>query len=451
MSKSSTKQRTRTAPPDPVFDTVLSAITAAADKVEAHGVKVQESGEVVSPVVHKSKASKPGLPSKPYAKFPLTPHPSGAWQKKILGKIKYFGRWGRIRNGKMERLPGDGWKEALELYQAQADDLHAGRTPRVRKTGEGLKLYDLLNHFLTAKKRKLTAGEITAPTFEGHKQITDLLIAQFGKDRPVDDIAADDFGTLRAVMAERWGPVRLGNHVRYGPEFKKPSASVLRRQRARNGPKMLEAAELRRLLDALDGQEVETGRKDEAGKSERVTVQASPTMRAMVLLGVNCAFNNKDFADLPLDALDLDGGWIDFARTKTGIPRRCPLWVETVAALRAAIAARPEPREASAEGLVFLTARGRQWLCRGQANPVSVLACKAMKAVNIHRKGIGSGTLRHVFRTVADGSRDQVATNHIMGHADNSMADHYRERIDDNRLKAVTDYVRNWLLGSAVQ
>ena len=383
-------------------------------------------------------------PKRPYPKFPLTPHPRGAWQKKILGKIRYFGRWGKIRNGKMERIDGDGWKEALALYNAQAEDLHAGRTPRVNKTGEGLKLADLCNHFLTAKMRKLKAGEITAPTFEGHKQVTDLLIAEFHKDRLVDDIAADDFSTLRATMADRWGPVRLCNSiqavksvfkhgydaglivapVRYAPDFVKPSAGVLRRHRAKNGEKMIEAAELRKLLDAAHVQ-----------------------LKAMFLLGVNCGFNNKDCADLPLKALDLDGGWINFARTKTGIPRRSPLWPETMTALREAIAARPEPKQEEAARLVFVTTRGRAWLCRGQANPVSVLAREAMKAVGIHRDGIGFATLRHVFRTVADGSRDQVAINSIMGHTDGTMGAVYRERIDDSRLRAVADHVRAWLFG----
>src|SRR5687767_9608808 len=82
-------------------------------------------------------------PSKPYPDFPLSPHPSGAWQKKIRGRIHYFGKWGRRVDGVLVRVPGDGWEEALQLYKAVADDLHAGRTPRVR--ADALTVADLCN------------------------------------------------------------------------------------------------------------------------------------------------------------------------------------------------------------------------------------------------------------------------------------------------------------------
>src|SRR4051794_34917311 len=150
-------------------------------------------------------------PKKPYPDFPLSPHASGAWQKKIRGKIHYFGKWGRRVNGKLVRIEGDDWKEALELYKSQADDLHAGRTPRVKT--DGLTVSDLCNRFLSAKQRKQHSGELSSRMFAEYKETTDLLVAAFGKDRCVDDLAADDFEALRDAMAERWGPVRLGNAI----------------------------------------------------------------------------------------------------------------------------------------------------------------------------------------------------------------------------------------------
>jgi integrase len=387
-------------------------------------------------------------PKKPYSEFPLSPHPGGTWQKKIRGKIHYFGRWGRIRKGKMERIEGDGWKEALEAYKAVADDLHAGRTPRVK--GEGLTVADLCNAFLTAKHRKVSSGELSSRSLMEYREITDKLVALFGKDRLVDDLAADDFEALRADLAERWGPVRLGNGItrvksvfkygldngliekaiRYGGEFKKPDKAVLRRHRAQNGAKMLEADELRRLIDT-----------------------APVPLRAIILLGINAGFGNGDCATLPLTALDLDRSWIDFPRPKTGIARRCPLWPETVAAIREALAERPERLQDEAAGLVFLTARGSPWIHTtaggSRIDNVTIQFTLLLKKLGLHREGLGFYTLRHVFRTVADAARDPVAIDLMMGHTDPSMAAHYRERIDDSRLRAVADHVRAWLFGEA--
>jgi len=81
-------------------------------------------------------------------------------------------------------------------------------------------------------------------------------------------------------------------------------------------------------------------------------------------------------------------------------------------------------------------------------NPVTKEFAKLMKAEKLRRDGRGFYSLRHTFRTIADGCRDFPAINLVMGHADHSIADRYRERIDDARLVAVVTHVRSWLFAN---
>lgn len=171
---------------------------------------------------------------------------------------------------------------------------------------------------------------------------------------------------------------------------------------------------------------------------------AQPTLRGMLFLAINCGFGNSDCGHLPLTALDLDRGWIDYPRPKTGVARRCPLWPETVQALREAIAQRPEPKHPELGGLVFLSPRGLSWSKEIATNPISKLMARLLKGLKLN--GYRSFyTLRHNFQTQGDEAKDPVATRFIMGHADQSMSGAYREDVSDERLKAVSDCVRNWL------
>lgn len=62
------------------------------------------------------------------------------------------------------------------------------------------------------------------------------------------------------------------------------------------------------------------------------------------------------------------------------------------------------------------------------------------KAVEVHRPGVYFYSLRHTFRTVADASRDPVAVDLVMGHADHTMGAVY-EAARPLLLGAVLDAV----------
>jgi hypothetical protein len=230
-------------------------------------------------------------PAKPYDEFPLFPHDNGCWAKKIRGRLHYFGVW--VNAG-----PDHGADAALQKYLATKDDLHAGRTPR--PDPDSLTVKDACHAFLNAKQALVDAGELTPRTWVEYKGVCDLLVTHLGKSRLVADLGPDDFASLRNKLAKRWGPHRLAKAIQYprsvfkhaldagliargvcfGPGFKRPTKKVIRLHQAEQGPKLLRAEEIRRLLD-----------------------EAGTPMKAMMLLGINAGFGNADCGTLPLSAL----------------------------------------------------------------------------------------------------------------------------------------------------
>jgi len=378
-------------------------------------------------VAHSKPAEKP---KKPRPDFPLFPHASGRWAKKIRGKFHYFGK-----------VDADPKGEAAEqLWSDQKDDLLAGRTPRVGR--DGLTVKQLCDRFCSVKEDASDAGDITRQTFLDYFETCGKIVAAFGKHRLVDDLAADDFEAFRAMLAKRFSPGTLGNEVqrarvcfkyaydaglidkpvRFGPTFKRPAKRILRAERQRKGSRVFEARHLRRIIKAAD-----------------------PQLRAMILLGVNCGYGNTDCGRLPLPALDLKGGWVNFPRPKTAIERRCPLWPETVAALKEAIARRREPKDPAHGQLVFVTKYGGPWALDSPANPISAEMRKLLGKLKLYRSGLSFYALRHTFETIAGGCRDQVAVDAIMGHSDPSMAANYRHGLEDDRLRDAVNHARRWL------
>jgi len=372
------------------------------------------------------------------APFPLSYHPpSGRLYKKIKGSRLYFGY-------------ARDWEAAVEAYEA-----HATGKPLPSKD-DRLTVGMACDKYLNVKRGllELKEPEITARTFSEYYQTCARVVEHFGKHAIVEELTAEDFSRFRSVLAKTRGPVALGNEIqrvkmvfkmafdsgwisspiRYGQSFDKPKKKALRKAKAKSGSRMYEADELRAILSAL---------------SDNLIV------RCMVMVSVNCGFGAQDLASLPLDAVDLEGGWIDFPRPKTSIPRRAKLWDETIELLRQVIASRPQAHSKEDCDLVFLTSRGKPWVRQmkngddpakwsGRIDAYGDAFKKVTDSLNIngHR---GPYAVRHSFQTVTEDCGDIVAVKYAMGHADHSMSGAYRERIADSRLKAVAETVHKWL------
>jgi integrase len=343
--------------------------------------------------------------------------------------------------------PWDDPQGALEKWLAWKDDLLAGRVPR--PTGNGVTVATLCNHFLTHKKSLVDTGELAERSFAVCCKTCERLVTLFGGTRPVENLGAGDFQHLRNNIAKSWGPVALANEiqrvrsvfkyaydaglldkpVRFGPGFKKPSAKTLRQARAERGLRMFEQEELLAVLKNATG-----------------------NIKAMILLGANCALGNTDLALMPTEAVDLKAGWLNYPRPKTAVPRRVPLWPETIDALRAVLAARRKPKDPADKHLIFIGPRGESYIGRHRGYRVAAEMTRLLDDTGIKRSGLSFYALRHTFQTVAEGTKDLAAVQAIMGHApaSNDMSAVYRERVDDSRLTAVSNHLRQWLFGADV-
>jgi integrase len=363
-------------------------------------------------------------------KFPLFKHARGRWCKKAGGKHHYL--------KKIEDDPEG--RDSLDQWLREKEARIAGRTPAAT---DAITVKDWINRFLTAKQTMVDVGELSNLTFMTYHAVCETIVAEFGLHRAISDLGPADFRSLRTRLCKGRSAVTVGSligrarvAVRFahaeglidrpiatGPDFKKPNKRSMRQARADAGPRMLEAGDLRRVIEV-----------------------APVHMRAMIYLGVNCAFGPGDVGRLPTKAVDFKSGWLSFARPKTGIGRRIPLWPETIAALRESIAQRPKPASHAVSGMLFLTPRGESFHQDAAGNnPTSRSFTSLLRSLKLHRPGLSFYVCRHVFATVAGGTLDRDAVSSVLGHVDSSMAGVYREEISDERLRAVTTHVRTWL------
>lgn len=357
--------------------------------------------------------------------FPLKQHRSG-WRKKIAGSYRYF---------------GTDKAEALRRYEEELPYWQAGEVPPSREEAPltDATVGEACNHLLGIKD-----GTVKGRHFSDLIVASKISIDHFGRSKRISKIKAHEFSTLHTRLASKYATStvkrtitniksifttayedELTPHpVKFGKVFKAPTKKQLR---LANQEKKRDATreELRALLDAADD-----------------------ILRAMILLGVNCATANSDISVIQQSAIDFETGWLQHRRHKNGELQRSKVWDETIEAVRKVIASRPVPNDPELADNIFVTCFGNRFGNPDKpGGPVSTKFARLRDRLGLKRAGLTYYSCRHTVETIGGDYGDQVAVNQVMGHVDDSMAANYRNRIEDARLEKVSQHVHNWLFG----
>jgi hypothetical protein len=142
-------------------------------------------------MVKSTRSRRADKPKKPHSDFPLFPHATKRWAKKIHGKMWYFGSW------------ADGPQAALDRYLAEKDIILAGGDPRQAKP-DAYTLGKLCNDFLNLKKSEMTLGTITPAYFRDLLEACARLVGFFGAGRVVEAIGPADFERFGMALPTTW-------------------------------------------------------------------------------------------------------------------------------------------------------------------------------------------------------------------------------------------------------
>lgn len=363
-------------------------------------------------------------PSKPSPDFPLFPHDRGKWAKKIKGKLRYFGRWADPDGALAEY-------EAFLVKEQGGANKPAG-APLLGQ--QGLTVRYCCNLFLTNKAAQVESGEKSQRTFLELKRTCERLVQFFGRDQDIQAITPLRWCEFKKDRAKTCNPVSVGNEVirvrtvvnwlvknkvvgeiEMGTEFRKPSRVAERRHRRERGKKLYSAKEVHAILD-----------------------ESGVQLRAMILLGINCGYQNSDCERVPRETImeAIRTGWLVYAREKTEIGREARLWKVTRLALRDAMQRRPPSDRPEA----FLRPDGQVY---SWENNDIAKRFRTVRDSSCVRRG-GFSWLRKTFETAAGLAKDQVAVDHVMGHVDPTMAAVYRQEIQRERLASVSKAVWRW-------
>ena len=351
-------------------------------------------------------------------KFPLTLHKTGQFCKKVKGKLYYF---------------GTDKQKALQRYLEQAAYLHAGKAPTPRPSQDRLSIKILCNLYLDHQESRAEIGEVQSRHVSDQISLLKDFVRFVGPNRPVLDISTIELQNYRKrLIKAKKSPNTINNRI---AAVKAMYNWALDNEVIVNAPRL---KAVKKVTPPKREKPTFT-----VSQIHKILYNASPQMKAMIWLGLNCGFGCTDCAELKWKNVDLQNGRVDFPRGKTGIGRNLPLWSETVRALN----------EIPVSGeLVFYTRKGNPWVrtVKGvgkggkekykKTNNVSKEFSKLMKRTDLKmEKGVGFYTLRRTAATLTARSGDPFAVQRLLGHADLKMATTYVQDVSEQTDRAINN------------
>lgn len=374
-------------------------------------------------------------PQKPHKDFPLFPHATKRWAKKIRGKFHYFGPW-------------DEPQAALELWLEQKDDLLAGRKPRERAGVKQVSIQDACDHYLDHIEENVQKGKRSQHWYDDVRCTCRIIKETLGGHWAIESLDSVDFKTLFdrfevTGTGDSASPVTTKGHVhrtrsmlnwlmkagyvktvpQYGVNFDAPSQQEIDRNRDQRQTKLFSRSHVRAILRQTKGDSDDDQR-----------------MHAAILLAINTGCQNEDIQTMRFKDIDWTGRWYVQPRKKKAKKRRAKLWQRTIKALEKMIG----DRKRNPDGLVFVSKAGGEWHGR---NCVAKEFKDMRVAAGITLDRAGFQWLRHTFITHAMELGDREAVKIACGHATRDITDNYIHSIFDPRQVAIAKHVEKWLIG----
>ncbi|MGA2585007.1 MAG: tyrosine-type recombinase/integrase, partial [Tepidisphaeraceae bacterium] len=408
--------------------------------------------------------------------YPLRRHRNGQWFKSVWNpRTKrseqfYFGTWADDLEGERALLdPITGWLARRKAIVAGVDNSKVELGDDTHSPGE------LMARFLTFKRNKVQAGELSLTTLGDYLREIEQFVSFCKPSTPAGGLRPEHF---TAYMNHLTNGRKLGRMAR---KRVRAYVTAFLRHGAKNGWYTMPNTGSDWVAPATDPAAMRQARaraglKDNSQRIisgeeiDRLLQRASPTFKALILLAANTGLGPGDLGRMTWDKINMKKRTLVYPRSKSGQLRVGFLWKKTRRALLYVRRLKHNRLAIENNGdaaLVFITRRGRAYYSEREIQKAIDVGGKSLRkltgvaisnaicvtfgriAKDVGLKGIGIYRLRHSFLTHGKKARDPDALSLMMGHTGGSRGvahtsyDH--EEISWRRIRHVARIVYSQL------